>query len=281
MRITTAAVLATISLTGLAGCAAAPGSGVPIPSLKAPAIPGLKRFERHNPGAELYPTRGRDGEAGGGFDNIPYATWDPQYEPPYRFYIGDEAEMTAPGAPELNKTVTVSPDGRASFPYVGEVMLANRSLEDVRQELRRRYGPELRNPNVQLAVKAAPVKIFVGGEVRAPAEYAMTGDGDAMRAVIQAGGFTLGADLKHVIVIRRAPGGGAMMRTTDLSEALRHGWQPDLVPLRRDDIVYVPRSGIAKAGLFMQQYFRDVLPFQFTYALNGTYAQSNTPQVTQ
>lgn len=273
--------MAVIGLVGATGCASPGGktiAGVPVPTLNASAIPGLKRLDRPNPANSLYPTGSSRGE--GGFDDIAYATWDPVYEPPYRFYVGDEAEMTAPGAPELNKTVTVAPDGRAAFPYVGEVMLANRPLEDVRQELRRRYSVELRNPNVQLAVKAAPVKIFVGGEVRTPAEYAMTGDGDALRAIIQAGGFTSSADLKRVIVIRRAPGGGAMMRTTDLSEALRHGWQPDLVPLRRDDIVYVPRSGIAKAGLFMQQYFRDVLPLQFTYALNSAYGQSSIPPTT-
>ena len=39
--------------------------------------------------------------------------------------------------------------------------------------------------------------------------------------------------------------------------------------LRRFDVVYVPRSGVAEAGLFMQQYFRDLLPISFSYAING------------
>ena len=45
----------------------------------------------------------------------------------------------------------------------------------------------------------------------------------------------------------------------------------DLVPLRRFDIVYVPRSAVAEAALFIQQYFRDLSPIQFgfSYALNG------------
>jgi protein involved in polysaccharide export with SLBB domain len=281
VRIRVAAAVAAMGVTAcLSGCAAPSTTtlaGVPVPTLKTSAIPGLRRFEKADPALAMYPDGSSRGEST--FDDVPYATWDPQYEPAYRFYVGDEVEMTVPGAPELNKTLSVGPDGRAAFPYVGEVMLANRPLEEVRQELRGRYGAELRNPNVQLAVKAAPVKIFVGGEVGQPAEYVMTGDGDALRAIIQAGGFRSGADLKHVIIIRRAKGGGAMMKTTDLSEALRHGWQPDLVPLRRDDIVYVPRSGIAKVGLFMQQYFRDALPLQFTYALNGVYSQSSTGTV--
>ena len=61
-----------------------------------------------------------------------------------------------------------------------------------------------------------------------------------------------------------------MMRTANLNQAFRHGTQPDFVPLARGDIVYVPRSGVANAGLFMQQYFRDMLPVSFSYAINGS-----------
>ena len=41
------------------------------------------------------------------------------------------------------------------------------------------------------------------------------------------------------------------------------------MPLRRFDIVYVPRTGVAAAGVFVQQYFRDLAPIQFgfSYAL--------------
>ncbi len=36
---------------------------------------------------------------------------------------------------------------------------------------------------------AAPLKVFVGGEVGKPGVYDMAGDIDALRAIIQAGGF--------------------------------------------------------------------------------------------
>ena len=43
------------------------------------------------------------------------------------------------------------------------------------------------------------------------------------------------------------------------------------MPLRRFDIIYVPRSTIAEIGVFVQQYLRDTVPVQFTYAVNGNY----------
>ena len=60
-----------------------------------------------------------------------------------------------------------------------------------------------------------------------------------------------------------------MMREVNLEDAFHHGWQPDLAPLRRGDVIFVPRSGIAKVDLFMQQYLRDALPVSFSYALGA------------
>ncbi|HMO43459.1 MAG TPA: hypothetical protein PKB04_09090, partial [Phenylobacterium sp.] len=107
------------------------------------------------------------------------------------------------------------------------------------------------------------------GTFTANVSRTMQVDADALRAVIQAGGFRPTADRSKVIILRRGQGGQGMMRTADLLSGLRNP-AADLVPLRRFDIVYVPRSGVANAGLFVQQYFRDLSPIQFgfSYALN-------------
>jgi polysaccharide export outer membrane protein len=206
--------------------------------------------------------------ASGPFTDIPYATWT-DYEPPYRFYPGDEIEVTLPTAPELSKTVTVQPDGRIAMPLIAPVMAADRTIGEVQTELSRAYASQLLRPDVQVAAKAAPLKVYVGGEVSNPGIYDMAGDADALRAIVQAGGFRTSADRSSVIIIRRGPNGTGMMRRADLLRGLKDP-AADLVPLRRFDIVYVPRSGVANAGLFVQQYFRDLSPIQFgfSYALN-------------
>jgi polysaccharide export outer membrane protein len=205
---------------------------------------------------------------GAGFTNIPYATWS-DYEPPYRFYPGDELEVTVPSAPELSKTLVVQPDGRITLPLIGGVMAADRTTDEVQAALSVALSRELIRPEVFVAAKAAPLKVFVGGEVGNPGIYDMAGDADALRAVIQAGGFRPTAGRSDVIIIRRGPDGSAMLRRADLLKGLKNP-ATDLVPLRRFDIVYVPRSGVANAGLFVQQYFRDLSPIQFgfSYALN-------------
>ena len=203
------------------------------------------------------------------FRDIPYASWS-DYEPPYRFYPGDEMEVSLPTAPELSKTVIVQPDGRVSLPLIGSFMAADRTIPDLKAVLAEAYGAQLLRPVVEITPKAAPLKVFVGGEVRNPGIYDLTGDGDALRAVIQAGDFVNSADRKQVIIVRRGPNGQGMVRTVNLQRGLKAGVS-DLVPLRRFDIVYVPKSGVANASLFVQQYFRDLSPIQFgfSYALGS------------
>ncbi len=208
-------------------------------------------------------------ERPGAFTNIPYASWE-DFEPPYRFYPGDEIEVTVPSAPELSKSVTVQPDGRISIPLIPPVMAADRTIPEVQAALTQALSTQLLRPDVYLTAKAAPLKVFVGGEVGSPGIYDVAGDGDALRAVIQAGDFRVSANRSEVIVIRRGPGGGAMMRRVNLAKGLTDP-ATDLVPLRRFDVVYVPRSGVSTAGIFVQQYFRDLSPIQFgfSYALGS------------
>lgn len=205
---------------------------------------------------------------GADFVNLPYAQWT-EDEPAYRFYPGDELEVTVPSAPELTKTLTVQPDGRIAMPLIPPVMAADRTTMQLEAALSQAYAAHLLRPDVFVTAKAAPLKVFVGGEVGTPGVYDMVGDADALRAIIQAGGFSPTANRSEVIIIRRGAGGRGMMRTADLLAGLRRP-SADLIPLRRFDIVYVPRSGVANAGLFVQQYFRDLSPIQFgfSYALN-------------
>lgn len=205
-------------------------------------------------------------EPAAAFADIGYADWSDE-EPPYRFYPGDELDVTVPSAPELNKTVTVQPDGRISIPLAGPVMAADRSQADVEAALNAALRPHLLRPEAHVTPKAAPLKVFVGGEVGAPGVYDLIGDADALRAVVQAGGFIPTADRSKVYIIRRGPDGHGMVRTANLLHGISHPGA-DLVPLRRFDVVYVPRSGVAAANLAVQQYIRDLSPIQLGFSWN-------------
>jgi polysaccharide export outer membrane protein len=204
------------------------------------------------------------------FPNIGYAAWT-EYEPRYRIYPGDQLDISVPSAPELSKTVTVQPDGRVSLLLIRQVMAADRTTEELQQALSQAYASQLVHPEIYVDVKSAtPLKVFVGGEVEKPGVYDMPGDINALQAVILAGGFKRSAKSSDVVIIRRGPGGHPMMRTADLRRGVAAPGRSDLVPLRRFDVVYVPPSGLARAGAFMQQ-LRDLVPGNvgFDYAITN------------
>ena len=205
----------------------------------------------------------------GGFPDIGYSTWG-QGEPAYRMYPGDVLDVAFPSAPELNREVTVQPDGRVSLPLVAPVMAADLSTPDLQAALAQAYGAILVRPEVDVAVRTAtPLRIFVGGEVSKPGVYDMPGDIDALQAVTMAGGFLETAKRRDVIVIRRGPGGRPMMKVVDLRAATFDPAHADAVALCRFDVVYVPKTEIANADIFVAQYIRDLVPVSFSYALTG------------
>jgi len=202
------------------------------------------------------------------FPNIGYSNWS-DAEPPYRLYPGDVLTVEVPAAPELNRVVTVQADGRISLPLLEPVMVADRSILDAQMLISRAYSGQLLRPQVSIDVKTpTPLKVFVGGEVDKPGVYDMPGDINALQAVIMAGGFKPGGRRGEVVIIRRGADGRAMLRTVNLITGMTDPRRTSLAPLRRFDIIYVPRTGISEAGLFVQQYLRDTLPFQlgFSYA---------------
>lgn len=209
--------------------------------------------------------------AGTGFPDIAYADWSEE-EPAYRLYPGDELEIATPSAPELTRTLKIGPDGRIAPPLIGSVMAADLTTGQLAERLSAAYARQLVRPVVEVSLKqAAPMRVFVGGEVGAPGAIEMIGDMDALQAVVAAGGFKPSAKRDSVVLIRRSAGGRPMRRIVDLKRGLADPARTGLAPLRRFDVVYVPRSSVAEAGLFMQQYVRDLLPVGFSYSLNDPY----------
>ena len=95
-----------------------------------------------------------------------------------------------------------------------------------------------------------------------------------LQAVFYAGGFKETAKPKKTIVIRKGPGNKPVPIKMDLSDAMRGKSGSAHFLLQPDDIVYVPKSAIAKANKFVNQYIEDLLLFRgvsfgFTYEVHA------------
>jgi polysaccharide export outer membrane protein len=176
------------------------------------------------------------------------------------FGPGDVLDVKFFHAPELNESQTVRPDGRITLQLVGEVPVAGKSPDELRAELTRLYTPELKNPEVAVIARSFyERRVYVGGEVKTPGLIAMPGPLTALEAIMQAGGFNARtAQRKNVVIIRHKDGkryGCAL----DLSGALK-GEEGRPFYLEPHDIVYVPRTTIAKVNQWIDQYITKIVP---------------------
>jgi len=205
-----------------------------------------------------------------------FRTWS-DADPQYHLMPGDQLDIIVYSAPELSRLLLVGPDGRVQMPLAPPVMAANLTIDELEKRLRTALSRQLVHPDVEITPRAfGSQQIYVGGEVGQPGVFALSGQIGVMEAVMMAGGFRNTARTSKVVLIRRHPDGGPMMKVINLKSVLHKGAAADMIPLQRGDVVYVPRSGIANIGLFMQQYIRDALPFSFSVSYylgnSGTFA---------
>jgi protein involved in polysaccharide export with SLBB domain len=190
----------------------------------------------------------------------------------YLLAPGDTIEVVVHTAPELSRELVIAPDGRIRMPLAAPVLALARTPDEVAADLRAALASELIDPDLDVvATEFASQKIFVGGEVREPGLFELPGQIDPLQAIVMAGGLSRDAKANQVLIIRRLPGGEVRSHIADLRAGLRDAETTAWLPLRRFDVVYVPRTGISQQNQFVQQYIRDALPVQFSlfYDVSG------------
>jgi protein involved in polysaccharide export with SLBB domain len=152
---------------------------------------------------------------------------------------------------------------------IGTIRVAGRTIEDITAEVNKRYAAELVNPQVTVAVKEfSGLKVYVGGEVNNPGLQEYRGGLTTLQAVVAAGGFKDSASLKSVVLIRRGDAGEPIGSVVNLSRVLKKADFKQDAPLAPADIVYVPRSGIAKVNLWIDQWIRKNIPIPMSLGYN-------------
>jgi protein involved in polysaccharide export with SLBB domain len=82
----------------------------------------------------------------------------------------------------------------------------------------------------------------------------------ALQAIASAGGFQDDASKGSVVVMRRTGPSSLITRKIDLHDAVQRGASSQDVYLRRYDIVYVNRNAIGDVNLFVDRFFRKMVP---------------------
>lgn len=160
----------------------------------------------------------------------------------YKIGVGDLLQIEVYDEEDLTKEVRVLTDGFISFPLLGSIEAAGRSVTQLEKYITKLLAEKyLVNPQVTVFVKEFS-SVFVFGEVKKPGSFPLYGRMTVFEAVTLAGGFTEVANPSKVRVVRLSPNGDEVSFEVDVKQITEKGNTSADVELEANDRVIVPRS---------------------------------------
>lgn len=191
---------------------------------------------------------------------------------------GDVLNVSVYDEPELNiNGIPVRPDGRISFPLVGDVIAEGLTVSELNESLTDKLSRFILSPKVSVIVQNFNSQQFtIFGEVVRPGVYPLITDISITDALAGAGGLNKGqfratsvelADLTHAFIARQGE-----ILPVDFVRLIRQGDLRYDISLQSGDYIYIP-SGLSKEVYILGEVnnpmlfaFRENMPMSRTLA---------------
>jgi len=183
---------------------------------------------------------------------------------PYQFVlgVGDEVTISVWRHDDLERTVTIDPQGNIYLPLAGEITASGMTISDLRQTITIRLSKYIKNPAVEInASVIQSQKYYVLGEIEKPGVYTFKQQTNILGGVVEAGGFTLDANLNKVLLLRNQKGVYRPRRLNlDIDEISESALLAVATDIQNGDIVYVPPKFIADLERFFIRFNNIIVP---------------------
>lgn len=194
----------------------------------------------------------------------------------------------------FNADLLVYEDGSVLHPILGRFDAAGRSPRDIEAEALQRLPGRVMNPvRVQVAGTFTGERfVFLGGECFQQGRYDFTRK-LTVSQVLFSGGVKETADLLRVVLMRRDQTGrlrsfvvnvkrnfepgSARGGSVDVASATFSQLGSFEVPVRPDDVIYVPKTTVARMNQFMDEWLNKMIPFQKAISASYNYGTYNQP----
>ncbi len=218
----------------------------------------------------------------------------------YRIGLGDGLDISVWKVPDLTVHAIVRPDGKISFPLIGDVQAYGKTLTEFDDELTEKLNKYVKDPQVSVMVtifgeverrkvtfvtefistfleekpeisilvkRFGSRKVIVLGDVAAPGIFDILGNARLLDAIGYAGGFTDLAVKDNVFIIRGDITQSPEVIKVNAWSIIRDGRLDNNIPLQNQDIVYVPRSLIGNVTTFIENIYPSVQNLQNSVTL--------------
>jgi protein involved in polysaccharide export with SLBB domain len=174
--------------------------------------------------------------------------------------------------------VLVRDDAKITLPLVGDVEAAGHTPRQLVDELTERYSSDLRNPIIAVNIRSQfKEEVWVGGEVLHPGIVPFYRGLMASQALVAAGGPKKTGAMNESVLFHGTSSHDYQALRIDLARVLEAGDTASDVELRPRDMLVVPKTGIAKANLWVEQYILNMLPIHIGYRAPNPASSSSSP----
>ena len=158
----------------------------------------------------------------------------------YRIGPEDLLEISVWHEDALKREALVRPDGGVSYPLIGEVQAAGRTVLEIREDIAKRLEKFIPDAVVSVTIlKIGSQRIYVLGKVNKPGEFPVGRYVDVLQALSMAGGLAPFADSNAIRVMRR-DGAGQAVLPFEYGRVVRGEKLEQNIQLRGGDVVVVP-----------------------------------------
>lgn len=160
----------------------------------------------------------------------------PEADPEYVLGPDDVIEIAVPSHSGLERTVNIMPDGRITFPRVGEVVAAGKTASELALELKNALEKTLNNVSVLVLVREMRAnRVSIIGGVRQGGAFFMRGPWQLMDLLAAAGGLATQTNRVTGRLIR----GRTEVINLDIAAAMKDPKSPANISLQRNDMVLI------------------------------------------
>lgn len=159
-----------------------------------------------------------------------------------RYQLGPEdiVEVSVWKEPDLTKQLVVRPDGKISYPLIGEIPAAGRTVKELQDDISKRLEKFVTDAAVTvILLKAQHYKFFVTGKVNKPGEFIVGRPTTVLQAIAMAGGLTPFASPGNILVVRKV-GGQDQTFLFNYKQVAKGQFLDQNITLMPGDVVVVP-----------------------------------------
>jgi len=231
-------MLTTLCLFILSGCQTLPTRSSPT-SPESPASESTSQLDYINEAELVYAT------------DIEDRGWELE---DYRMETGDVLNISVWQVEDLRRTVVVRPDGKISFPLIGDIQAKGVTIDGLRNTIEKKLGKYIRVPQVSVIVEAFGGKRVVvidesggGGIIRFTKPIRM------VEVLAMAGGYDSDINLHKVYIVRGSMERGKPTKiiVVNVHKIFREGDMGENILVHSDDIVFLARGWLSTVTNFV------------------------------